>query len=202
MPDVPIIRRVGPDDNEPKLKMSTAAAPRQAPITAGQPTSAPGTAPVMPRRCGRADIGLVLIKARKTACTEIRIGDRPALFSHPRLTESRVCLQQAIVLLASDHILPRRPGGGHVAMANYRGMLHHNGVPSHCRRCQASDQKRQTSSSLDHDLFPFANAESLRQNAAYVYISFSPGYCGSGVQSRTTKLDPLAAIAQGRHPGN
>ena len=142
----------------------------------------------MPRRCRRADIGLVLIKARKTACTEIRIGDRPALFSHPRLTESRVCLQQAIVLLACDHILPRRPGGGHVAVANYRRMLHHNGMPSHCRRgcnrCQAGDQKRQTSSSLDHDLCPFANPESLRQNAAYVYIRFSPGYCTARARSR------------------
>ena len=161
-----------------------------------QATSAPGTAPVMPRRCRRADIGLVLFKARKTACTEIRIGDRPALFSYPRLTESRVCFQQAIVLLACDHILLRRPGGGHVAMANYRGMFHHNGVPSHCRRgcnrCQGSDQKRQTRSSLDHDLFPFANAESLRQNAAYVYISFSPGLLhSSGPQPRIFLIGDL-----------
>ena len=40
---------------------------------------------------------------------ELRIGDRTALLAPARFTESGICLQQSLLLLAFDHILPRRP---------------------------------------------------------------------------------------------
>jgi hypothetical protein len=40
---------------------------------------------------------------------ELRIGDRTALLAHARFTESGICLQQSLLLLAFDHVLRRRP---------------------------------------------------------------------------------------------